>query len=192
MNKQHQHVADIYEASRKCEQAGIRVTLNLILGYPGEEERHRRETFRVMTEIAARHDNVSFSPNLFTPYPGIPIWPELRERGLAEPQSLIEWANIDLSMNNLPWLQGHKFRSLQRAISYFLLDARLGKARRKSRSPIVQGMLGIVRKPLHWRLQHCFFSWPFELWFSRAKQWLIVRRSLLTGQPLSRELSRNL
>jgi radical SAM superfamily enzyme YgiQ (UPF0313 family) len=192
MNKQHQHVADIYEASRKCEQAGIRVTLNLILGYPGEEERHRRETFRVMTEIAARHDNVSFSPNLFTPYPGIPIWPELRERGLAEPQSLIEWANIDLSMNNLPWLQGHKFRSLQRAISYFLLDARIGKARRKSRSPVVQGMLGIVRKPLHWRLQRCFFSWPFELWFSRAKQWLVVRRSLLTGQPLSRELSRNL
>jgi radical SAM superfamily enzyme YgiQ (UPF0313 family) len=168
------------------------VTLNLILGYPGEEERHRRETFRVMTEIAARYDNVSFSPNLFTPYPGIPIWPELRERGLAEPQSLIEWANIDLSRNNLPWLRGHKFRSLQRAISYFLLDARLGKARRRSRSPVVRGMLAVVRKPLHWRLQHCFFNWPFELWLSLAKRWLTVRRSLLTGQPLSRELSRNL
>ena len=34
-----------------------------------------------MGEIAQRFDNVTFSPNIFTPYPGIPIWPELKERG---------------------------------------------------------------------------------------------------------------
>jgi radical SAM superfamily enzyme YgiQ (UPF0313 family) len=192
MNKQHQHVADIYEAVRKCGRAGIRVTLNLILGYPGEEERHRRETLRVMADIAGRYDNVTFSPNLFTPYPGIPIWPELRARGLTEPQSLLEWADVDLGRNNLPWLQGQKFDSLQRAIFYFLLDTRLGRARRKSGSPVFRSILRLMRKPLHWRLHYGFFDWPFELWFSLARQWLVVRRSLLTGQPLSHELSRNL
>ena len=59
-----------FEAARKCARAGIRVTLNLIFGYPGEEERHRRETLRVMGDIAARFDNVTFSPNIFVPYPG--------------------------------------------------------------------------------------------------------------------------
>ena len=29
---------------------------------------------------------MSFSPNIFTPYPGIPIWPQLRELGVQEPQ----------------------------------------------------------------------------------------------------------
>jgi radical SAM superfamily enzyme YgiQ (UPF0313 family) len=192
MNKQHQHVSDIYEAARKCGRAGIRVTLNLILGYPGEEEHHRRETLRVMADIASRHDHVTFSPNLFTPYPGIPIWPQLRAQGLKEPQSLLEWADVDLGKNNLPWLQGQKFDSLQRSISYFLLDTRLGKARRKSRSPVFRCIFRLMRKPLHWRLQHGFFNWPFELWFSVARQWLVVRRSLLTGQPLSHELSSNL
>jgi hypothetical protein len=32
------------------------------------------------------------------------------------------------------------------------------------------------------------FELPFELWFSMAQQWLVIRRSLLTGEPLSRRL----
>jgi anaerobic magnesium-protoporphyrin IX monomethyl ester cyclase len=191
MNKQHQHIGDIYEATRKCARAGIRVTLNLILGYPGEEESHRRETLRVMADIGSRYDNVTFSPNLFTPYPGIPIWPELRARGLAEPQSLLEWADIDLGADNLPWLKGPKFRSLERAISYFLLDARIGKARRKATSLAARSLFDALRKPLHWRLHYSFFNWPIELWLLLAKRWLVVRRSLLTGQPLSSELTRS-
>ena len=31
-----------------------------------------------------------------------------------------------------------------------------------------------------------FFDLPLELWLSMAQQWLVVRRSLLTGQGLSR------
>src|SRR5262249_52054309 len=88
MNKGHEHIPDMYEAARKCSRAGIRATFNLIFGYPGEQERHRKETLRVMGQIAELYDNVSFSPNLFTPYPGIPIWPQLREMGLPEPQRL--------------------------------------------------------------------------------------------------------
>ena len=88
MHKAHQKIEDMFEAARKCRDAGIRVTYNLIFGYPGEEDRHRRETLRVMGQIAEQFDNVTFSPNLFTPYPGIPIWPELIEAGLHEPQSL--------------------------------------------------------------------------------------------------------
>ncbi len=42
MNKAHQHIPDMFEAARKCKRAGIRVTYNLIFGYPGEEDRHRK------------------------------------------------------------------------------------------------------------------------------------------------------
>jgi radical SAM superfamily enzyme YgiQ (UPF0313 family) len=190
MNKRHQHIPDISEAARKCARAGIRVTLNLIFGYPGEEERHRRETLRVMGDIATRFDNVSFSPNVFVPYPGIPIWKELQDRGLAEPASLAAWADIDLGSNSLPWLRGEAYQSLQRGFSYFLLDNQLNKARRKSKSAAFQSFVSLLREPLHWRLRNHFFAWPVELWLSMAKQWLVVRRSLLTGQALSRSLTR--
>lgn len=190
MNKAHQHIPDMFEAARKCKQAGIRVTYNLIFGYPGEEERHRRETLKVMGEIAERFDNVSFSPNIFTPYPGIPIWPQLRAMGLAEPQSLEEWASIDLGTNKLPWLQEESFARLQRGISYFLLDNQINKTRRRMTSPAAQSFLQAARKPLHWRIRNYSFAWPWELWVSMAKQWLVVRRSLLTGQSLSHELAK--
>lgn len=191
MNKQHQHVPEIREAARKCARAGIRVTFNLIFGFPGEQERHRRETLRVMAEIAARFDNASFSPNMFTPYPGIPIWPELRAGGLAEPDSLAAWADVDLGITRLPWLSGASFKRLERSIEYFLLDASLNKQHGRLRSAPARFLMHLLRKPLHWRLRNSYFRFPVELWIGMAQRWLVVRRSLLTGQPLSFELSRN-
>jgi anaerobic magnesium-protoporphyrin IX monomethyl ester cyclase len=190
MNKRHEQIPDMYEAARKCKKAGIRVTYNLIFGYPGEEERHRKETLSVMGEIAERFDNVSFSPNIFTPYPGIPIWPELRSMGLYEPESLVDWADIDLGVTRLPWLQGRHLRTLQRSMSYFLLDNQINKQRRRARSRLAVSGLGAVRKLLHWRFQHYEFNYPLELWFSATRTWLTVRRSLLTGQPLTRVLAK--
>ncbi len=45
MHKGHQRIEDMFEAARKCAHAGIRITYNLIFGYPGEEEIHRKANF---------------------------------------------------------------------------------------------------------------------------------------------------
>lgn len=188
MNKGHQKISDMFEAARKCRRAGIRVTYNLIFGYPGEEQRHRKETLRVMGEIAERFDNVTFSPNLFTPYPGVPIWPELAKAGLREPQSLAEWASIGLGQADLPWLTNKESMGLQRGMSYFLLANQLAKMTRRSHSTTNRLGMRLLQRPLHWRLKHHFFGVPVELWVSMAQHWLVVRRSLLTGDPLGRQL----
>jgi radical SAM superfamily enzyme YgiQ (UPF0313 family) len=183
MNKKHQQIDEMYETARKSELAGIRVTFNLIMGYPGETEVDRLDTFRIMSDIARKHSNVSFSPNIFTPYPGIPIWPELRVRGVQEPQSLEEWANVDLGSNHLPWLQGEELRRLKRMLEYFLLNNQI--RRTAAKVPWVRG--GIRRAlgtPLRWRLQKNRYGFPWELWVARTTERLVTRRSLLTGQSL--------
>ena len=149
MNKKHQRIDEMYETARKAEKAGIRVTFNLILGYPGETEPDRIETLRVMSDIFRKHPNVTFSPNIFTPYPGIPIWPQLKTMGVKEPETLEEWANVDLGSNHLPWLQGEDLRRLKRMLKEFLMTNRNPKMVPKS---------------------------------------VVMRRSLLTGQPLRREV----
>jgi len=189
MNKAHQHIPDLYTAAEKCSRAGIRATYNLIFGYPGEEERHRSETLRVMADIATRFDNVDFSPNVFTPYPGIPIWPELQRMGVVEPQTLAGWARIDLNSNNLPWLRGSVLKSLNRAVKYLALINRVSAAGSPRAPWPVRRMLGFMRRLLSWRVKHAFFDVPVELWLLMARRWLVLRRSLLTGQPLSRELA---
>jgi anaerobic magnesium-protoporphyrin IX monomethyl ester cyclase len=183
MNKKHQRVDEMYETTRKSEQAGIRVTFNLILGYPGETETDRIETFRIMSDIARKHANVSFSPNIFTPYPGIPIWPELRKLGVREPQSLEEWAEVDLGSNHLPWLQGRDLSRLRRMLEFFLLHNQIRKA--AARTPLIRrGLHSLLGAPLRWRMRKKQFSIPWELWVARTAERVVSRRSLLTGQTL--------
>jgi anaerobic magnesium-protoporphyrin IX monomethyl ester cyclase len=184
MNKRHQRVDEMYETARKASLAGIRVNFNLILGYPGETEADRLHTFRTMSDIGRQFPNVRFSPNIFTPYPGIPIWPQLRELGVIEPQTLEEWETMPLGANLLPWLRGRQLARLNRMLAYFLLLNQVSR----SRSPhsLLSELIGsLVTAPIRWRLHSSLFSFPWELWLSHLSEHLVKRRSLITGQELS-------
>lgn len=186
MNKRHQRVDEMYETARKAALGGIHVTFNLIFGYPGETEADRVETLRTMSDIARQFWNVSFSPNIFTPYPGIPIWPELRAKGLREPQSLEEWAELPLGRNTLPWLKGQELDRLHRMLEFFLLNNQLRNAT-KDHPKLRSGLRRALGSPLRWRLRSNRYFFPWELWVGRSFEKIITRRSLVTGQPLGQE-----
>ena len=183
MNKRHQRVDEMYETARKAAIGGIHVTYNLIFGYPGETEADRVETLRTMSDIARQFWNVSFSPNIFTPYPGIPIWGQLREMGVREPQSMEEWAELPLGSNTLPWLQGKELEKLARMLDFFLLNNQLRKAT-KDHPRLRTGLRRALGAPLRWRLRANQYSFPWELWVGRKLEKIVTRRSLVTGQPL--------
>ncbi|MGA8272707.1 MAG: radical SAM protein [Candidatus Sulfotelmatobacter sp.] len=187
MNKHHQNVEQMVETARKAQLANIRVTFNVILGYPGETEADRQQTFSIMSDIAREYSNVSFSPNIFTPYPGIPIWPQLKEMGLREPQSFEEWQTLALGHNILPWLQGEELQRLRRSLEYFLLNNQIRKAT-QSKAWLRKRFRQILGAPIRWRIGKNRYSFPWELWVSRAAQRVVTRRSLLTGQKLSERM----
>ena len=183
MNKRHQRVDEMYETARKAAIGEIHVTFNLIFGYPGETEADRLETLRTMSDIARQFWNVSFSPNIFTPYPGIPIWGQLRELGVREPQSLSEWAELPLGRNTLPWLQGKELERLDRMLEFFVLNNQLRKAT-KNHPRLRTGLRRVLGAPLRWRLRSNKYFFPWELWVGRKLEKIVTRRSLVTGQPL--------
>jgi anaerobic magnesium-protoporphyrin IX monomethyl ester cyclase len=188
MNKRHQRVDEMYETARKAAIGGIHVTFNLIFGYPGETETDREETLLTMSDIARQFWNVSFSPNIFTPYPGIPIWPELRSMGLQEPQTLAEWAELPLGRNTLPWLQGNELKRLWRMLELFLLNNQLRKAT-MDHPRLRTGIRRALGVPLRWRMRTKRYSFPWELWVGRQIEKIVTRRSLVTGEALQRESS---
>jgi radical SAM superfamily enzyme YgiQ (UPF0313 family) len=51
MNKHHQNVEQMVQTARKAYLAGIRVTFNVILGYPGETETDPLNTRRRSTHV---------------------------------------------------------------------------------------------------------------------------------------------
>jgi radical SAM superfamily enzyme YgiQ (UPF0313 family) len=183
MNKRHQRLDEMYETARKAQLGNIRVSFNLIFGYPGETEKDRIETLETMNEIARQYRNVSFSPNIFTPYPGIPIWPELKQLGVRKPASLEEWASLPLGENILPWLQGAELKRLRRMLDYFMINNNIRKAMRHSR---FTGRLldALLRVPMKWRLRNRCFLLPWEVWLARVTDRLVSRRSLITGDVL--------
>lgn len=186
MNKRFQRVEQMVDTARKTDRAGIHVVFNIILGYPGETEADRQETFRVMSEIAREYWNVSFSPNIFTPYPGIPIWPQLKELGVRYPESLEAWQTFALGANVLPWLQGEELRRLRRSLEYFMLNNQIRKATK--RVPwLRRNARRVLGGPVRWRIGKNRYSFPWELWISRAVEKVVTRRSLLTGQPLNEQ-----
>jgi hypothetical protein len=105
--------------------------------------------------------------------------------GVHEPQSLEEWANVDLGSNHLPWLQGRELARLRRMLEFFLLHNQIRKA--AAGIPwIRRGVRRAMGAPLRWRLRRNAFAIPWELWVARATERLVTRRSLLTGQTLRR------
>lgn len=186
MNKRHQRVNEMYETARRAAIGNIKVTFNLIFGYPGETEDDRLTTFRTMSDIGRQFNNVHFSPNIFTPYPGIPIWPQLRDMGVQEPKTLRDWGELALGVNMLPWLKGTELSRFQRALDYFLL---IGQLRKKEvRGHWLRRLTRLVlMRPIRWRMRSNRFALPWEIWFSRLSQRLVVRRSLVTGQPLPKD-----
>jgi anaerobic magnesium-protoporphyrin IX monomethyl ester cyclase len=188
MNKRHQRLNEMYETARKAALGGIHVTFNLIFGYPGETETNRIETLATMSDIAREFWNVSFSPNIFTPYPGIPIWPQLKELGLREPETLAEWIDLPLGKKPLPWLQGDELARLRKMLEFFLLNNQLRKAT-KNHPGLRQGLRRALGAPLRWRIRSNKYSFPWELWVARSFEKIVTRRSLLTGQPLSTKVS---
>jgi anaerobic magnesium-protoporphyrin IX monomethyl ester cyclase len=187
MNKHHQNVEQMVQTARKAHLADIRVTFNVILGYPGETEADRLQTFCIMSDIAREYSNVSFSPNIFTPYPGIPIWPQLKEMGLREPQSLEEWQTLALGRNVLPWLQGEELRRLRRSLEYFLLNNQIRKAT-QGKAWLRNRFRQALGAPIRWRMGKNRYSFPWELWISRVAQRVVTKRSLLTGQKLAERM----
>jgi anaerobic magnesium-protoporphyrin IX monomethyl ester cyclase len=186
MNKRHQRVDEMYETARKAQLGGIRVTFNLIFGYPGETEADRIITFQTMSDIGRQFPNVSFSPNIFTPYPGIPIWPQLRELGVPEPKNLREWMEMPLGANMLPWLRGNELARLRRMLDYFLLNNQIDREQ-KNYSKLWYAVRFIVQMPIRWRLRSSNYSFPWELWLSSLSERIVLRRSLVTGQELPKE-----
>src|SRR5262245_34871942 len=104
MNKDFQDLADVYESTDRCVKAGVIPSFNIIFGHPGEGVKERRETVQFMLDVCRRFPGAEFWTNIFTPYPGSPIFQRAEELGVAVPKSLEGWVDYFPRYTVLPWL----------------------------------------------------------------------------------------
>jgi radical SAM superfamily enzyme YgiQ (UPF0313 family) len=157
-----------YRTAERCGRVGIRPSFNLIFGLPAEGEEDLRETLAVVDRIGRANPESDFFTNIFSPYPGSPIWPLAVRMGVREPASLEEWAAFYPKVQVLPWLQGKKHARIQRIRDYI----RMGYSARQMVVPTRRGLRGVLERVLRqlarWRLRGARVRFPVEVWAVKA------------------------
>ncbi len=83
----------IREAARLCLRNGVKVSLNFMVGIPGESWSDVLMTLDLMDELEAMGEGIAvIGPGVFAPYPGTPLSEAASEHGFRPPATLEEWS----------------------------------------------------------------------------------------------------
>jgi radical SAM superfamily enzyme YgiQ (UPF0313 family) len=168
MNKDFQKLDTIYEAADRLTQAGVRPSFNMIFGYPGEGRKERRESIDLIMNICRRYPGAEFWTNIFTPYPGAPVMNRAFELGIQVPKKLEEWADFFPKYTVLPWLKDAEHERVQAMRDYIRVAFRRVNIGRFRKGILAGLVYQWIAAPARWRLDHDFYTFPFEVWLKRA------------------------
>jgi anaerobic magnesium-protoporphyrin IX monomethyl ester cyclase len=188
MNKDFQKLEMIYDAAERLVAAGIKPAFNMIFGYPGEGEKERRESIRLIMNICRQFPGAEFWTNIFTPYPGAPVMERAFELGIQVPQTMEGWSDFFPRYTVLPWLKGKKHREVQIMRDYLRVAFHRVPVGRYERSALNRAVYEMIAAPARWRLDHNFFAFPVELWTKNLVDKVISPpKPLVDAAPLSSE-----
>ncbi|NIR49210.1 radical SAM protein [candidate division KSB1 bacterium] len=151
-------------AVRRCKEANIRASFGFIFGLPAEEEEDINDTLDLINRIYMSYHKADCYTNIFTPYPGSPLWPVSIEKGLDPPKSFEEWANFYPRITELPWLSGDKYRHLQAIRQYLRFGYHQVKVGEKNHSWKHLLLLNLLRPTARYRIRTKKFRFPLEIY----------------------------
>jgi anaerobic magnesium-protoporphyrin IX monomethyl ester cyclase len=185
MNKDFQDFESIYETARRCLQADIRPSFNIIFAFPGEGRKERRETVKFVMNMCRRYPGAEFWTNIFTPYPGAPVMSRARELGIEVPTSLEGWADFFPRYTVLPWLKGKDHKRLQVMRDYLRIAFDRVPIAADTRGPVTKAIQKAISYPARWRLDHDVYAFPVETWMNdRLKRLNIVPKPAVDAKRL--------
>ncbi len=145
-------IEDMYETAEKLIRFKIGAIINVIVGFPGEEDESVSETLRVAAELRSMSSDFELAIFYYRPYPGNPIADQLEEEGYQFPGSLEEWARFDYVGSSNEWLTPEQISDIEH-FKFYQRFAYSGKS-------------GFMRSPLkilsRWRINRRFYSIPLE------------------------------
>jgi anaerobic magnesium-protoporphyrin IX monomethyl ester cyclase len=167
MNKGFQNLGDIYQSTARCLKAGVIPSFNIIFGFPGEGVKERRETINFMMDVCRRFPGAEFWTNIFTPYPGSPIFHRAKEIGIEVPKSLEAWADYFPRYTVLPWLRGKEHQRVQTMRDYLRIAFNRAPIANNEQGWLARSVRNLTSFPARWRLDRDFYDFPIELWLNR-------------------------
>ncbi|MFT5680431.1 MAG: anaerobic magnesium-protoporphyrin IX monomethyl ester cyclase [Myxococcota bacterium] len=156
-------VSRTLEAVERCRDADIRASFGFIFGLPDEDEDDMLQTVDLIRNIYKLYARADCHTNIFTPYPGSPLWPRSVDMGVAPPTSLEEWVAFFPRLTELPWLHGERHQRLQDIRQYLRLgypNVRVGEDQGSRRHRLALRLLGPSSR---WRIENHRYRTPVEV-----------------------------
>ena len=167
MNKDFQELPDIYQSTERCVRAGVIPSFNIIFGYPGEGPKERKETVSFMMDVCRKFPGAEFWTNIFTPYPGSPVFHQAAQLGIEVPRSLEGWIDYFPRYTVLPWLKGKDHKRVQTMRDYLRIAFDRAPIAANGPGRFAKAIQHVTAYPARVRLSHDFYSFPVELWINR-------------------------
>jgi anaerobic magnesium-protoporphyrin IX monomethyl ester cyclase len=171
---------DAIRAVDKCKVAGIRASFGFIFGLPSETDEDLRDSLEMIDRIYARYDRADCYTNIFTPYPGSPIWDETVGKGFQAPERFEDWAAFFPQLTVLPWLDGERHRRLQNIRQFLRIGYPVIKVGEVPRSRAERTSQAVLRPLARYRVRHHTYGFPAEL---RTLDALRTIKRRLAGRP---------
>jgi anaerobic magnesium-protoporphyrin IX monomethyl ester cyclase len=187
MNKDFQDFESIYESAARCLEAGIRPSFNIIFAFPGEGPKERRETITFMLDVCRKFPGAEFWTNIFTPYPGSPIFKRTAEIGIETPKTFEAWADFFPRYTRLPWLDGKEHQRLQNTREYLRLAFDRIPIAADTRTPMIRLAQKAISLPARWRLDHDTYVLPVDIWLNnKLKKRIPKAKTVIDSKQLAR------
>jgi len=185
MHKDWQDFESIYESAARCLAAGIRPSFNIIFAFPGEGPKERRETVSFMMDVCRRFPGAEFWTNIFTPYPGSPIFEKAAEIGIQPPDTFEGWADFFPRYTKLPWLEGREHKRLQVTRDYLRIAFDRIPIAADKRSSVTRLAQKCISLPARWRLDHDVYKFPVEIWVNNKLKKITAMKPAVDAKRLA-------
>jgi radical SAM superfamily enzyme YgiQ (UPF0313 family) len=130
--------AQIRRANRKLKEAGIAPKFSFMGGFPTETIAEVKDTLHLMAELVRENPEAYTTPvQLYSPYPGTPLYDYCLRNGMAFPRRLEEWTESGWEHIDYRWLSRSEERFLQKVAYFtFFLDGKT--VAESTRSPLLR------------------------------------------------------
>jgi len=161
--KKHINPQDIIDSCKKLSPYKITPDYTFISGFPHETLEDLDKTIEIIRTIQGLNPHSDTRLFSFTPSPGIPILRECKQVGFKVPSKLHEWSKYEYHSYLGTWVTPQHQRLIK--ILVWITTFASESSVPNFSSPIYQMIVSFLKFDAKFRINHKFFSLPYEWLF---------------------------
>jgi anaerobic magnesium-protoporphyrin IX monomethyl ester cyclase len=167
-------IPELLQLNRRLRGSGVRPHYFFMMGFPGETRDDLRQTLALKTQLS--RDNPEAVPrfNVFTAFPGTPLYDECLKHGLQPPEQLEDWVSFNYRTVNprAVWLSDEQKRMIRMLHFATLLAERNNFISPYKKTPAWVKLAASLYLPVaRLRVSRAFHRFPLDL---KLAEWLGV------------------